>query len=139
MHAPAARLFAAPRRHQETERTDGFTLNGTTSVQSLASFYGFACPASEPKMSIGDFVARTCEGQPRVGYRTQWERVELVVSEIEDRAVRKVCFRILPLRDRRGPCSVVHARSPMRRSQDRITATPAPRPGSRPAHGGHVL
>ena len=128
MHSPEARLYTVSRRHQETERTDGFTLNGTTSVHSLATFYGFPCPASEPKMSIGDFVARACEGRPRVGYRTQWERVELVVSEIEDRAVRKVCFRILPLRDRRGPCSVVDARSPMRRSQDRSTAAPASRP-----------
>ncbi len=128
MHAQAARLYAASRRDQETERTDGFMLNGTTSVHSLASFYGFASPALEPDLSIGDYVARTCEGRPGVGYRTQWERVELEVSEIEDRAVRKVCFRILPLRDRRGPRSVAQARSPMRRSQDRGTAAPASRP-----------
>jgi len=103
-------------------------LPASTSVRSLASFYGFTCPVTELDLSIGDYVARTCDGHPRIGSGTAWERAELVVSEIDGCAIRKVRLRILPLRDRRGPRSVVHERNPKRRSQDRDTASPASRP-----------
>lgn len=123
MNAHTARLFAALRSREENGHTDGFVLPGTTSVRSLAGFYGFTCPAAGQDMSIGEYVTQMCGGVPRVGYGTAWDRAELVVGEIEGGVVRKVRLRILPLRDRRMLFDVAPVRAPKRRLQDRAVAS----------------
>jgi transporter associated domain-containing protein len=120
MHARAAQNHPALRRQEEKARTDGFVLAATTSVRSLAGFYGLACPVREQDLSLGEYVARRLgRRRPQVGDGTVWERAELVISELDGRAVRKVRLRILPLQDRRMPLSAAPARTPKRRVQDR--------------------
>ena len=119
MHARAAQHHPGLRRQEERARTDGFVLPATTSISSLAGFYGLACSVSEKDMSIGDYLARRLGGRPQVGDGAVWERAELVISETDGRAVRKVRLRILPLHDRRMPLDTGPARTPKRRTQDR--------------------
>ena len=119
MHARAAQHRPRLRRQEEKARTDGFVLPATTSVRSLAGFYGLACPASEQDMSLGDYLARRLGRRPQVGDGAIWERAELVISETDGRGVRKVRLRILPLQDRRTPFSTSPARTLRRRTQDR--------------------
>ena len=119
MHPRAAQNHSGLRRKEDKVRTDGFVLPATTSVRSLAGFYGLACPVSEHDMSLGDYLARRLGRRPQVGDGAIWERAELVISETDGRAVRKVRLRILPLQDRRMPFNVSSGRSPKRRTQDR--------------------
>jgi NhaP-type Na+/H+ and K+/H+ antiporter len=123
MFVLAARLRAAHRNQEENGRTDGFVLPATTSVRSLARFYGFTCPPVEKDLSIGDYVASTCGGAPQVGQRTAWGRAELVIAEISGRAISKVRLRLLPLRDRRMSFNEIPPRNPKRRTQDRGDAS----------------
>jgi CBS domain containing-hemolysin-like protein len=118
MHQRAAQ-HSGLRRQEEKTRTDGFILPATTSVRSLAGFYGLACPASEQDMSLGDYLARRLGRRPQVGDGAVWERAELVISETDGRGVRKVRLRILPLQERRIPIDVASARAPRRREHDR--------------------
>ena len=118
MFVLAARLQAAHRNQEEKGNTDGFVLPAATSIRSLARFYGFTSPLVKKDMSIGDYVASTCGGLPRVGQRTAWGRVELVITETDGRAVSKVRLRLLPLRDRRMSFSEIAPRNPKRREQD---------------------
>ena len=84
-------------RQEESGLPDGFPLNGSSNLQSLARFYGLKVPASDPSMSVAEYVARMFYGSPRVGDRTVWDRrLELVVQEIERGKVSKVSLRILP-------------------------------------------
>jgi CBS domain containing-hemolysin-like protein len=119
MHPRAAQHHPGLRRKEEKARTDGFVLPATTSVRSLAGFYGLAYPVSEEDMYLGDYLARRLGRRPQVGDGAIWERAELVISETDGRAVRKVRLRILPLQDRRIPVDVAPARTPRRRTQDR--------------------
>jgi len=119
MHPRAAQHHPGLRRQDEKARTDGFVLPATTSVRSLAGFYGLTCTPTEQNMSIGDYLARRLRGRPQVGDTTVWERAELVISEIEGRAVRKVRLTLLPLRDRRVSAKAAPARAPKRRVEDR--------------------
>ena len=119
MHARATQHHPGLRRQEEKARMDGFVLPATTSVSSLAGFYGLACSVSEKDMSLGDYLARRLGGRPQVGDGARWERAELVISETDGRAVRKVRLRILPLHERRLPADVAPARTPKRRVQDR--------------------
>ena len=96
-------LLQEPTWYDKPSLPDGFRLNGSSSLQSLAQFYGLKPPVSESRMTVADYLARNCYGQPRVGDRTVWERVELVVEEMQDQAISKVRIAILPLRERRGP------------------------------------
>ena len=101
--------------------TEGFTLNGTSSLQSLADYYGLKLPVSDDRMSIADYLARTCYGSPRVGDRTVWDRrLELVVQEMQQGMIRKVCLRILPrwLPERRDPLPGDDVYNLMRRWSD---------------------
>ena len=123
MFVLAARLQAAHRNQDEKGRTDGFVLPASTSIRSLARFYGFKCSLVDKDMSIGAYVASTCGGMPRVGQRTAWGRAELVITETEGRAVSKVRLRLLPLRDRRVSFSEIPPRNPKRREQDRGNAS----------------
>ena len=86
---------------QQGGLADGFTLSGDSSLQSLARFYGLKPPASQP-MTVADFLARECYGQPRIGDRAVLERVELVVEEMREQAISKVRLALLPLHERRG-------------------------------------
>jgi NhaP-type Na+/H+ and K+/H+ antiporter len=88
---------------RQTGLSDGFMLNGNSSLQSLARFYGLRSPASQPTMTVADYLARNCYGQPRIGDRAVWERVELVVEELHDQTISKVRLALLPLHDRRVP------------------------------------
>ena len=119
MFVLAARLQAAHRNQDEKGRTDGFVLPATTSVRSLARFYGFTSPLVDKDLSIGDYVASTCGGMPRVGQRTAWGRAELVITEVNGRSVSKVRLSLLPLRDRRLSFTEIPPRNPKRRVQDR--------------------
>jgi NhaP-type Na+/H+ and K+/H+ antiporter len=118
MYTPAARLLAALRPQQETDETDGFVVPATTRLRSLAGFYGFKCSAAERNLSLGDYMKRLCGGRPQVGRGTAWERAELVITEIEGRAISKIRLRILPLRDRRTLPDIEAGSTPKRRVQD---------------------
>ena len=118
MFVVAARLRAAQRNQDEKGRTDGFVLPASTSVRSLAGFYGLTCPVTKKDISIGDYVSSTCGGLPRVGQRTAWERAELEITEIDGQTISKVRLRILPLRDRRMSFSEIPPRGPKRRVHD---------------------
>src|SRR5262245_43721938 len=90
------------RRHTErSETTDGFAVSGNSSVRSLAHFYGLKVPVPEPRTTLADFLARNCPGRPRVGSGTNWDRLALVVKEMEAGAISKVWVKITPLRERR--------------------------------------
>ena len=102
-------LLQEPTWYDKPSLPDGFMLNGNSSLQSLAQFYGLKPPAPEPRMTVADYLARNCYGQPRVGDRTVWERVELVVEELQNQAISKVRIAILPLRERRGPRAGIEA------------------------------
>jgi CBS domain containing-hemolysin-like protein len=104
------------------EETDGFMVNGTSSLQSLAHFYGLKPPASEPGTTVADYLRNRC-GRPRVGDRAAWERVELVVQEMEDQTIRKVRLTLLPLQDRRGrqPAATLSARRGARERRSRAS------------------
>ena len=119
MHARAAQHHPGLRRQEEKARTDGFVLPATTSVRSLAGFYGLTCPISEQDLSLGDYLARRLGRHPQVGDGAVWERAELVISETDGRGVRKVRLRILPLQDRRITFDAGPGRSPKRRVLDR--------------------
>ncbi|HKA43649.1 MAG TPA: transporter associated domain-containing protein [Burkholderiales bacterium] len=110
-----------PGREYETGRTEGFTLNGTSSLQSLAYYYGVKVPVPDPAMSVADYLKRTCYGSPRVGDRTVWDRrVELMVQEMQQGMISKVSLRILPgwLPERRDPLPGEDAHNLMRRWSD---------------------
>ncbi len=102
-------LLQEPTWYDKPSLPDGFMLNGNSSLQSLANFYGLKPPAAESRMTVADYLARTCYGQPRVGDRTVWERVELVVEELQNQRISKVRIAILPLRERRGPGAGIEA------------------------------
>ena len=119
MQARAAQHHRGLRRREEKARTDGFVLPATTSVRSVAGFYGLSCPVREEDMSLGDYLARRLGRRPEVGDGAVWERAELVISETDGPAVRKVRLRILPLHERRLPADVASGRAPKRRVQDR--------------------
>ena len=119
MHARATQHHPGLRRREEKSRTDGFALPATTSVRSLAGFYGLTYPVAEQDMSLGDYLARRLGRHPQVGDGTVWERAELVISETDGHAVRKVRLRLLPLQDRRIPSTAAPARTPKRRNEDK--------------------
>lgn len=119
MHARTAQHHPGLRRQEEIARTDGFVLPATTSVRSLAGFYGLKCPQFEQDMSVGDYLANRLGRRPQIGDGTAWERAELVISEVDGRGVRKVRLRLLPLRERRIPADVAPVRTPRRRERDR--------------------
>jgi NhaP-type Na+/H+ and K+/H+ antiporter len=96
-------LLHEPTWYDPPRLSDGFILNGNSSLQSLAQFYGLKPPAAGPRLTLANYLARACYGQPRVGERTVWERVELVVEEMQGQAISKVRIAILPLHERRGP------------------------------------
>ena len=95
-------LQTAPGQHDEAGFSDGFMVNGSATLQSLAQVYGLKPPTSEPRMTVGEYLSRLRCGQPRVGDRAEWERVALVIQEIEDGAISKVRLTVLSLRERRG-------------------------------------
>ena len=103
-------LLQEPTWYDKPSLPGGFMLNGNSSLQSLAQFYGLKLPAPEPRMTVADYLARNCcYGQPRVGDKTVWERVELVVEELQNQRISKVRIAILPLRERRGPGAGIEA------------------------------
>lgn len=75
---------------------DGFTLNGSTSLQSIATFYRLKFPVSNPDMTVGDLLTHACYGVPSVGCKSVWGRAELVVREVVDGTITKVGLRFLP-------------------------------------------
>jgi NhaP-type Na+/H+ and K+/H+ antiporter len=75
---------------------DGFTLNGSTSLESIATFYRLKFPVSNPDMTVGDLLAHACYGVPSVGCKSVWGRAELVVREVVDGTIAKVGLRFLP-------------------------------------------
>lgn len=112
-------LLQEPTWYDKPSLSDGFMLHGKSSLQSLAQFYGLKPPAAEPRTTVADYLARNCYSQPRVGDRAAWERVELVVEEMQDRAISKVRIAILPLRERRGPGAGIGALADPRGWKDR--------------------
>lgn len=75
---------------------DGFTLSGSSSLQSLARFYGLKLQGS-PRATLADLLERHCTGEPRVGDRMVCDRrIELVIHEMRNGAISKVYLRIMP-------------------------------------------
>lgn len=89
---PAEQLFFA-----------GFTFDGDTNLEALASFYGLIVPELEPGITLAEYFARTCHGRLRPGYRIALGNAALIVREIEKGVIRKAGLGLLPmaLRQRR--------------------------------------
>ncbi len=122
MDAPIGGLQRTFRHEEESGLVDGFVLNGQSNLQTLARFYGLKAPVSDSCMSLADYLVRACGGKPRVGDRTVWDgRAELIVREMEEGTIRKVCLRILqpPWRDNRRPRPGERAHGRVRGPQDR--------------------
>jgi len=85
----------------EAGLSDGFAVHGSATLESLAQVYGLRPPANEPCMTVGDYLSRRCCGQPRIGDRIEWERVELVIQEIHEGSISKVRLTVRALRERR--------------------------------------
>jgi NhaP-type Na+/H+ and K+/H+ antiporter len=100
---------------------DSFMLNGGSTLQSLAHFYGLNLPVADPKLSVAEYLARRAYGQPQVGDRAVLDgRIELIVREIVDGRIQTVCLRILGNRpERRGPWRYEGEHNFMRRAADR--------------------
>jgi CBS domain containing-hemolysin-like protein len=94
-------LLQEPNWYDQPGLSDGFRLNGNSSIKFLAQFYGLKPPTTQ-SLTIADYLTRSSSGEPRVGQRTIWERVELVVEEMQHGRISKVRIAILPLRERRG-------------------------------------
>ena len=73
----------------------GFTLNGSTSLDAIARFYGLKVAPLEPEMTLGNYLGRIC-GSLRPGSRVAVGGVELRILEIGEGAVRKVGLEFLP-------------------------------------------
>jgi hypothetical protein len=73
----------------------GFTLNGNTSLDAIAGFYGLKVPPLEAEITLGHYLARIC-GHLRPGSRVAIGGAELKILEVESGAVRKVGLEFLP-------------------------------------------
>lgn len=93
--APGER--SGTRSGEESTQFWGFTLNGSTSLEAVATFYGLKAPGLEAGMTLGDYIAKICYGRPRAGYRLALNGVELVVQSLEEGLVERVGLRFLPL------------------------------------------
>ena len=82
--------------HHESQFFAGFTFSGNQNLDALAGFYGFPVPSLDPKITLAEYLARTCYGTPCPGYRIMIGGVELVVLELEEGAITKVGLRVLP-------------------------------------------
>jgi hypothetical protein len=96
----------------------GFTLNGNTSLEAVASFYGLKVPELAPNVTLGEHLGRSCYGELHPGCRLVVGSAELRILEVEKDAVKKVGLRFLP----------VTLRQARRRISSRV-----PRSGTRPA------
>ncbi|MBI4206323.1 MAG: hypothetical protein HY527_14980 [Betaproteobacteria bacterium] len=103
-------------RAEEQRSFWGFTLNGSTSLEAVARFYGLKVPGLEPGMTVADYLGRICYGAPRPGYRLALGGVELIVQEIEEGTVRKVGIGFPPMTlrppRRRRPYGKAHSIEP---------------------------
>lgn len=82
--------------HYESQFFAGFTFSGNQNLDALAGFYGFAVPSLAPRITLAEYLARTCYGRPCPGYRVMIGGVELIVLELEEGAITKVGLRALP-------------------------------------------
>lgn len=108
----------------EYDRYPGFTLNGSTSLEAVAAFYGLKVPGLEAGMSVADYITKTCYGPPRAGYRLALNGVELVVQVIEEGLIRRVGLRFLPLALRHPRRRRLYGRLQAMRSSRGRTARP---------------
>jgi NhaP-type Na+/H+ and K+/H+ antiporter len=82
-------------RSEENYFFAGFTFAGDQNLDALAGFYGLSVPVLEPRITLADYLARTCYGSPRPGYRVELGNVELIVQQLEEGAITKVGLRLL--------------------------------------------
>jgi NhaP-type Na+/H+ and K+/H+ antiporter len=113
--SPRSRLPPLP---EKQPFFDGFTLNGSTSLESIATFYRLKFPVSNPDMTVGDLLTHACYGVPLVGGKSVWGRAELVVREVVDGTVTKVGLRFLP--------AALHPRHRVRLNAPQSLDSPAP-------------
>jgi NhaP-type Na+/H+ and K+/H+ antiporter len=117
--------------HYESRFFAGFTFSGNQNLDALAGFYGFAVPSLEPQITLAEYLARTCYGRPRPGYRIMIGGVELIVLELDEGVITKVGLRALPQewsrQRRRVPSSAAYdvGASLVRRNRG-LSATAAP-------------
>jgi hypothetical protein len=104
----------------------GFTLNGSTSLEAVARFYGLKVPGPEPEITLGSYVGRNCYGSLRPGYRVAVGGAELRILEVEEGRVTKVGLEFLPVtlrQSRRRP----HGSEPsVSRTASRLTEVADP-------------
>jgi NhaP-type Na+/H+ and K+/H+ antiporter len=74
----------------------GFTLNGSTSLEAVARFYGLKVPGLEAEITLGSYLGRHCYGILRPGHRMAVGGVELRILEVEEGRVTKVGLEFLP-------------------------------------------
>jgi hypothetical protein len=79
----------------------GFTFSGDQELEALAGFYGLSVPVLKPRISVAEYLARTCYGSPRPGYRVELGSAELIVRQLEEGAITQVGLRLLPGTPRR--------------------------------------
>jgi hypothetical protein len=96
----------------------GFTLNGSTSLEAVARFYGLKVPGLAPEITLGEYLGRSCYGSLHPGCRVVVGSAALQILEVEEGVVRKVGLKFLP----------VALRQARRRIDSRM-----PRTGTRPA------
>jgi NhaP-type Na+/H+ and K+/H+ antiporter len=75
----------------------GFTLNGNTSFEAVASFYGLKVSGLAPNVTLGEHLGRSCYGELHPGCRLVVGSAELRILEVEKGAVKKVGLRFLPV------------------------------------------
>jgi hypothetical protein len=74
----------------------GFTFSGEQDLEALAGFYGLSVAVLKPRITLAEYLARTCYGSPRPGYRIELGNVDLIVRQSEEGAITKVGLRLLP-------------------------------------------
>lgn len=75
----------------------GFTFKGDTNLGALASFYGLSVPRLKQGITLAEYLLRTCDGNPRLGYRIALGNAALVIREIGEGAVQKVGLTFVPV------------------------------------------
>jgi len=104
----------------------GFTLNGGTSLEAVARFYGLKVPGLEAEITLGSYLGRHCCGSLGPGYRVAVGGAELRILEVEEGRVAKVGLAFPPVtlrQSRRRP----HGSEPsVSRTASRLTEVADP-------------
>lgn len=74
----------------------GFTFSGNQRLKALTTFYGLTVPGVKSRTTLAEYLAQSCYGDPRPGYRIGLGRAELIVRATEEGAITRVGLRLVP-------------------------------------------